>query len=289
MSRLPIKFTKLHGIGNDFVLVCDVDDRSGFEPDPALIRRMGDRNKGIGFDQLLWLKLPGAGSPAAAGVEMVIFNADASLAEMCGNGIRAAALYLSKHCARFSGQSRIIFQTLAGLIPVTQLSTDAGIEFDVELGHPKVHADSLELSVSATGRFSATFDVRLIELGNPHAVVWVDESHLMGKSLTREFVALWGPVLENHPKLVGFKPNVGFVQVQGKHELLVSVWERGAGATLACGTGATAAAIRAIKEGKVSNPVRVILPGGALMIDWREGDAPHLIGPAQEVYDGVWK
>lgn len=271
MARLKTAFTKMHGLGNDFVVIDALPSapkarRSRLKVTPQVAQFIGDRRFGVGFDQLLWLK------PGKPCVQMVIFNPDGSQAEMCGNGIRAAALYLKTHHARFKKAKFLEIHTLGGR---KRVEFTRGGNMKVDMEKPLIERQAERL----TGPHGEVVFDR-INMGNPHAVVWVDR---LGEARAEER----GPWLETHPAFPG-RTNVEFVEKKGPQEIQVRVWERGAGFTLACGTGACASAVSGIAAGKLKSPVRVNLPGGSLTIHW-SGNAEepvYMEGPATEVFVG---
>lgn len=285
---MSIPFIKMHGLGNDFVLIDDLGKPAGLcHPlSSERARAICDRRLGVGADQLLWLKsaTPDAeGSASKADARMDIFNADGSVAEMCGNGIRAVALYLYRHGPERKAEYDI--ETLAG---IKRVEVRAGV-VRVDMGAPKLgamfgasgHAGSGALSgesINVLGRELCFFEV---DMGNPHAVIFVES--LAGC----EFEKL-GPALEVHPRFPK-RTNVEFVEVRGAREIQVRVWERGAGPTLACGTGACASAVASLATGRVQGKVEVMLPGGALSIQWDgDGQSVWMEGPAEEVFRGQY-
>lgn len=274
-----IPFTKLHGLGNDFALI---DLRAPeqavlLQPllTPATIKAIADRKRGVGLDQLLVLR-------ASARVHAVldIYNADASLVEMCGNGLRAAALYLWLRCGAAQSEE-LVLETAAGdrrSRALGPLAENALIE--CEMGVPRIlpTPPALKRGVKLGTKVHQPF---CVNVGNPHAVVFTYPKS--DAELTK-----WGRLLENHrafPK----RTNVEFVRIKNRHILEVKVWERGVGMTLACGTGAVAAACAAIHEGVAQSPVEVRFPGGEAEVRWDGRKQPaYLRGRAQEVYSGVW-
>jgi diaminopimelate epimerase len=269
MAR-AIQFTKMHGIGNDFIVVDDYfAASSGAEPsktplDEKTARAMCDRRFGIGADQILWLK---PAQTKSSDFRMDILNADGSVAEMCGNGIRAAVLYFhDRFHARNPGSSkkRYEVETLAGL----KWADIHGRNVIVDMGAPQVLGEH-ELEVQ--GKKLAFHEV---SMGNPHAVFFTDEP-----------IEKYGAEIENHARFPE-RTNVEFVKVEGSQTIRVRVWERGAGITLACGTGACASAVASLVTKRVQSPVTVKLPGGDLLIHWK-GQGPVLMeGPAEEVFSG---
>jgi len=277
-SSMPHQpFVKMQGIGNDFILIDDLAKSTSREMSPitsAYARRICDRRFGVGADQVLWLKPPRNSSEADALMEIV--NADGSTAEMCGNGIRAVALYLHKNGQR-PGLSQYGIETLAGLLTV---KLQGEKEVEVDMGRPwlgsgfATDGEQLVLGPESLKFFE-------VSVGNPHAVFFVDQVDSI--DLQR-----LGPMVELHPRFPK-RTNVEFVQVMGSSELKVRVWERGAGVTLACGTGACASAVAALASGRARGRVAVHLPGGVLQISWEgEGSSVLMEGPAEEVFRGEY-
>ncbi len=266
MAARTLKFTKMHGLGNDFVVV-DGFRKGAPRITAALARKMGDRRLGIGFDQLLWL-LPSKKHDA----RMVIYNPDGSEAEMCGNGIRAAALYLKESVSRFRNKKQLEIETLGGLIRAEFRAR--GI-IAVDMGKPGLRTRGLLLHIQ--GERVECDDV---DMGNPHAVVWVG-------ALAAYPAESHGPALENDAHFPN-RTNVEFVEKTGPSEIRVRVWERGAGFTLACGTGACASVVSGIARGLLTSPVRVRLPGGNLVVRWsgQFSDSVVMEGPATRVFEG---
>lgn len=289
MGRVP--FVKMHGLGNDFVVI---DDRAlaarGLDLsiiDAEFARKTCDRRFGIGADQLLRVREafrpagPGGGAAGAAGAagadaRMEILNADGTVAEMCGNGIRAVALYLRLRWKELAARERLKIETLAGVLEIEVRGDD---EFRVNMGVPHLGAgfqggagESLEVA----GRPLLFFEV---SMGNPHAVFFDEDAERLPRL---------GPEIEKHPRFPK-RTNVEFVSPRDG-VLNVRVWERGAGLTLACGTGACASAVAALALGRVSGgkrEVTVRLPGGDLRIAWEGAGHPVFMeGPATLVFEG---
>ena len=266
-----MRFEKIQGIGNDFVVV------DGFDypdlPDPgALSNKMCDRHFGIGADGLIWLV-----ASACADARMRIFNSDGSEPEMCGNGLRCAAKYLHDS-GRVPG-SRMTIETLAGVLAVE--ISDEGITAD--MGQPRldpaiipVAAPSNRVTISTGGRKVSFF---CVSMGNPHAVTF--DCYPEDQS----FYQL-GPMLERHP-LFPARANIEFCRVRDGG-IDVRVWERGDGETLACGTGACAVLTAAASQGLVGREADVRLPGGTLHIRWAENNHLFMRGPAETVFVGDW-
>ena len=274
MPTLP--FAKLHGTANDFIYV---DARAGFPGDPAAIaRRLCDRRRGIGADGLILL-LP---STEADG-RMVIYNADGSRAEMCGNGIRGLAKFVYER--GLLPKNPLTVETDAG-VKALELHLDGGrvARVTVDMGMPEWRGR--EIPVDADGEIldrplvvdGRTWSVTCVSMGNPHCVVFVDD--VAGLPLET-----LGPRFEHHP-FFPRRVNTEFVHVDGRERLTMRVWERGSGETMACGTGACAVGVAAARTGRSARRVTVTLPGGPLEIDWRSDDRVLMTGDAVAVFDG---
>lgn len=275
---MKVPFTKMHGLGNDFVFV---DVRESPLPDPeGFSKKYGDRRFGIGADQILLV-----GKPAGAGADlrMDIYNQDGSRVEMCGNGIRCFAKFVrDRGLPEGQGKDVLEVETLAGIIR-PRLLADGRVE--VDMGPPRL--DGPEIPVKLEGRVidrevtvgGAKRTLTCVSMGNPHAVFFVDDVAAVP-------LETWGPAIETDP-LFPRKTNVEFVQVAKDGTLLTRVWERGSGVTLACGTGACGVAVAAALTKRASRKSTVRLPGGDLSIEWRESDGRvYMTGPAAEVYRG---
>jgi diaminopimelate epimerase len=270
-----LAFTKMHGLGNDFMVIDAVNQR--FEPAPEVIRRWADRRFGVGFDQLLLVEPP---LQPDADFHYRIFNADGGEVAQCGNGARCIARFVRDHglCAK----DEISVATRAGRLA---LKLETGGEVTVNMGAPR-HApaeiplraahEAPEYAVALAGnewRFGA------LSMGNPHAVLRVD-------NVDTAPVGTLGPALEAHP-LFPERVNVGFMQVVDRGHIRLRVFERGAGETLACGSGACAAVVSGIERGWLDSPVAVDLSGGRLNIAWAGRDQPvWMSGPAVSVFEG---
>lgn len=273
----PLPFTKMHGLGNDF-MVCNATRRP-VHLDAAQIRLMADRHCGVGFDQLLMVE---ASPRAGVDFRYRIFNADGSEAGQCGNGARCFARFVRDH--GLTDKERVRVETISGII---ELELTAAGRVVVNMGVPKflpaeipflapAAADSYVVEV-ATG----AVELMVVNMGNPHAVVLVDAAQTAP-------VQELGAALESHPRFPE-RVNVGFAQVVSRASVNLRVYERGVGETLACGTGACAAVAAGRRRGLLEARVCVHLPGGELFIDWPGGDAPVLMeGPASRVYEGLW-
>lgn len=277
-----LEFAKSHGLGNDFI-IADGEERCLEGVDlSALAVRLCDRNFGIGGDGFI-LVLPSN----VADYRMQIINSDGSEAEMCGNGLRCFVKYLVD---RGVVGDRVAVETLAGIKTVDIIrghgETDS---FVVNMGKPKL--DAKEIPVEGyEGRVIAqplevdgvTYTVTCVNMGNPHCVIFLDSS---APEIDRETLRRIGPRIETHP-MFPKKTNVEFARVLSKQELRVDVWERGAGVTLACGTGACATVVAGVLNGLVAKAATVHLPGGDLQIEWKDSDEVYMTGPAVEVFRG---
>lgn len=269
------KFTKMHGLGNDFMVV-DLVTQTG-KISPEVVPELSDRRFGIGFDQLLIVERP---TRPDVDFRYRILNADGSEVENCGNGARCFAKFV--HDQHLTGKRHIRVETMAGLMEL-HLTDDRNVI--VDMGQPVLEPDSIpfhsdafapEYTLDVPGIGQVTLGA--VSMGNPHAVVVVDD-------VDTAPVETWGPVIECTPAFPR-KVNVGFMQIVDEHTVRLRVFERGAGETLACGTGACAAVVSGQLRGLLKPGVRVSLPGGDLTIDW-DGQGPvKMTGPATTVYDG---
>ena len=273
-------FSKMHGAGNDFVVLDLRDGRA--PPTPADCARIADRHRGIGCDQLLTIEPP-PGADAVASYR--IWNADGSVAGQCGNGARCVAAWLVRAGAA-PAQGTFAIASPAGLHPVQR---DAGGDFVIDMGAPRFAPEAIPLAgfAQAQDAYPLPLDghvlaVGAVSMGNPHALLEVD-------AVDRADVAGIGAALQRHPAFPQ-SANVGFAQVLAPDRLRLRVYERGAGETLACGSGACAAVAVLDRRGRVhaADGVAVELPGGVLRIR-RDGDG-HLwmAGPAAFVFEGDW-
>jgi diaminopimelate epimerase len=271
-----IEFTKLHGTANDFVYV---DARGGLPGDPAVIApHVCDRHRGIGADGLILL-LPSE----TADCRMKIFNADGSTAEMCGNGIRGFAKFVLDRGLSRANPLRV--ETDAGVKTlVAELDGGSVRRVAVDMGTPEwsgrripvdADGDVIDRPLEVAGR---SWKVTCVSMGNPHCVVFVDDPAALD-------LPEIGPGFERHPFFPN-RVNTEFIRVDGPTRLTMRVWERGAGETMACGTGACAAAVAAARTGRAERRCTVALPGGDLEIEWRADDHVVMTGDAVEVFRG---
>lgn len=270
-----VNFSKMHGLGNDFMVVDNVTQNIFLSRDQ--IKRLADRNFGVGFDQLLMVEAPY--SPDLD-FHYRIFNADGSEVEQCGNGARCFARFV--RMKGLTNKHKIAVSTKGGNI-VLYIEKDGQVT--VNMGQPLLEPKEIPLKASKREltyilrQQEQTLFVGAASMGNPHCVIEVDDID------TAEVHTL-GPLVEEHERFPK-KANVGFMQVIDENHIKLRVWERGAGETLACGSGACAAAVVGQLQNKLGNNVKVDLPGGSLQIRWQgEGHAVKMTGPAEHVFDG---
>jgi diaminopimelate epimerase len=258
------RFSKMHGLGNDFVVI---DARSTPLAMPeARARAIADRHAGIGCDQLILIE-----PSDAADVKMRIFNADGSEAEACGNATRCIPLFLGRDA---------VIETKAGLLDAAL--TDGGAT--VDMGPPRFDWQDIPLAYAMdTLVMPVGWDTlsgpSAVNVGNPHVVFFGDDTP------QGDDAAGPGALIETDP-LFPARVNINFARLLSRHHIQLTVWERGAGLTRACGTGACATAVAAIRRDLADGPVTVSLPGGDLVIDWRPGGTIRMSGPATHVFDG---
>jgi len=275
-----LKFTKMHGIGNDFVVVNALSDAPEEERLPEISRKITDRKFGVGGDGLI-LVLPSR----VADFRMRMFNPDGSEAEMCGNGIRCFAKYVFDR--RLIAEPTIKVETLAGVKFLKMLTRGGKVEaVRVDMGSPRLLRSEIPMRGDDNGKVigeglraeGRRFEITAVNMGNPHVVIFDD-------NLDTFPVTRYGPAIENH-KSFPQRTNVQFVQVCNPGEIIVKTWERGAGETLACGTGACAAVVACVLNNKTGRNVLVHLPGGDLRVEWTGDNRVVLTGPAEEVFEG---
>ncbi len=266
-----INFVKMHGAGNDFVFLSA--DKFKGKVTPALARVLLDRHFGIGGDQLIYL----ANGKSKAQPRLAFYNSDGSQAEMCGNGTRAAAAYLRDQKGY---RKDFTFQTQTRKIGIRI----TGRKIDVDMGEPVL--EGTKIPVKAKGPVIARpfsiagkdFRIHCVSMGNPHCVIFVNDVDAFP---VREI----GPLIERHP-FFPKRVNVEFVEVKSRTHVKARVWERGAGETLACGTGACAIAVAAARFGKTGRNVKIDLPGGQLGVRWAQDNHVFLTGPTATTYTG---
>jgi len=292
MARMRLKFTKMHGAGNDFVVLDGTAAR--IELTPAQVQHLGDRHRGVGADQILVVE---RSTKPGVDFRYRIFNNSGDEVEQCGNGARCFVRYV--HDKGLSSKTRIRVETVNSLIEL-QLQPDGRVTVDMNrpvFDLARVPFDAGGLSARRVGNFelwpladvadvadvaagvAAHVELAVLSMGNPHAVQRVDD-------VDAAPVAAVGPRIETHPRFAQHV-NVGFMQVLARDAVRLRVHERGAGETLACGTGACAAVVAGIRLGWLERRVEVHTRGGLLLIEWPHDDASVLMtGPATSVFEG---
>ena len=273
-----MKFTKMHGLGNDYVYVNCFEEK--IDNPPAVARFVSDRHFGIGSDGLIMIN-----PSKTADFEMEMYNADGSRGEMCGNGIRCVAKYVYDY--GLTDKTQISVETLGGIKYLDLAVEDGKVSLvKVDMGKPELEADRIPIisereqvidePIEVDGK---EYHMTGVSMGNPHTVIYVDDV----KGLDLEKI---GPKFENHerfPKRI----NTEFVHCIDRQTVEMRVWERGSGETLACGTGACAVAVASILNGYTEREVEIRLLGGNLQIEWNEEDKHvYMTGPATVVFDG---
>lgn len=281
---MNIHFTKMHGLGNDFILIDCMLQACPFNNEQLvdISKHLCDRRFGVGADQILLLY-----PSNIADFRMMIFNADGSEVEMCGNGIRCLAKYIWDR--GLSSKNILSIETLAGVIRPEK----AGDMVKVDMGEPIFEAERIPVRINSKLKTQnpkliidyplqlegREFKITCLSMGNPHAIILVDD--------VSDFpVTYYGPMIETHP-IFPKRTNVEFIQALSEKELRMRVWERGSGETMACGTGASAVVVAANLKGLTGRSVTVHLPGGGLLIDWAEDNHVYMTGPAVEVFEGI--
>ena len=278
-----LRFSKMHGAGNDFVVV---DLRDGATTlDAALCRALGDRHMGVGCDQILTIEAPRSATAVAS---YRIWNSDGSHARQCGNGARCVAAWLLRdgtaHGDAFDVDSPVDTHHVTRLAN-GPLQNDV---FRIAMGVPRFAPQDVPLHGFDTPQDEyvleyddTVFTFGAVSMGNPHAVIEVDD-------VANAPVEIVGPLLQSQPAFPD-SANIGFAQVESRHRVRLRVYERGAGETLACGSGACAAAAVLMKRGRVDRDITIALPGGELQIAWPRDDAPiTMAGPAAFVFEGTF-
>ncbi len=270
-----VEFTKMHGLGNDFMVINQVTQNVSLSTDQ--IQQLADRKTGVGFDQLLLVSPP---MSPDVDFRYRIFNADGNEVEQCGNGARCFARFV--HEKGLTHKHIIPVETHGGIIKL-QLRDDGQVT--VDMGQPEFEPNLIPLQAKQRQpkyQFCVGADIvelGCVSMGNPHGVLFVD-------NVATAPVATLGPLLERHSRFPN-RANIGFCQVVNRNTIRLRVFERGVGETKACGTGACAAAVIANAANLVDDRVNVELPGGVLQIEWPgEGHSVLMTGPATTVYDG---
>ncbi len=272
---MTLRFTKMHGLGNDFVVFDGINQHLAL--DPEWIRRLADRHFGVGCDQVLLVEPT---ERPDADFRYRIFNADGSEVEQCGNGARCFARFVRDH--GLSERDELRVETAGGLLRL-HIQPDGRVA--VDMGQPRLEPSDIPfVATERASRYAIAADGRELEIGavsmgNPHAVLQVD-------AVDQAPVAHLGPLLERHGRFPQ-RVNVGFMQIVAPDHIRLRVFERGAGETLACGSGACAAVVAGRLWGQLWPNVRVELPGGELSIHWAgEGESVIMVGPVATVFEG---
>lgn len=275
-----MRFTKMHGIGNDYVFVNCFNEILP-EASAVLAPKISDRHFGVGGDGLI-LIMPSD----CADARMRIFNADGSEAEMCGNGVRCVAKYVYEH--GIAVRNPLTIETGRGVLTL-ELTVDGTrvTRVRVDMGEPILDADRIPVNAPKGRPVQVQIPIEgreyqgiCVSMGNPHCVLFLPE-------IEGEMVRQVGPKIERHA-LFPQRTNVEFVQVLSPSEVRTRVWERGSGETLACGTGACAVCVAGVLTNRTNRQIRVHLLGGDLEIEWHENGHVFMTGPATEVFRGEW-
>ena len=258
-----IKFTKMNGLGNDFIILDYEEYEKTKMPADKLALKLCNRNFGIGADGLIIVNE----DTKVADISWIFYNSDGSIAEMCGNGIRCFARFV--HDKKIIDKNEFTVETKAGIKTVSLVSDD---RVKVNMGSPilepnKIPIDNATNTAVYNTNDGKTFDIYAVSMGNPHCIIFVKEN-------SKELALKYGREIETD-KLFPNKTNVEFVEVLSRKEVVVNVWERGCGITLACGTGSCATVVAGVLKGYLDNKVKVRLPGGELEIEWN-GNASEL-------------
>lgn len=284
---MELAFVKMHGLGNDFVVMDDLAEELDLAPEA--VQWFCDRNFGIGGDGLILVR---PATTPDADFFMLYYNADGTTAEMCGNGVRCFSKYVVDHGLLPADRDEVRVETLGGIKPVEVTRAYDGTLYlaTVDMGKPRLLPEEIptELGCEAQGdpvvgcRIDTDlgeYVVSCVSMGNPHCVLWVDDVETAP-------VHELGALIETHPAFPN-KTNVEFAQLAGDNLVRLRVWERGVGETLACGTGACATAVVAALTLRTGREVTIDLPGGELEIRWAEDDHVYMTGPAEEVFSGT--
>jgi diaminopimelate epimerase len=274
-----VRFIKMHGAGNDFIVIDGAKELITEEQLPSVARHACDRNFGIGSDGIVMV-LPSR----VANFRMRMFNPDGSEAEMCGNGIRCFAKYAFDH--KLHSDVMMTVETMGGIKTLKLNAVGGTVQtVRVDMGEPKLlrseipmKGDNTQVVAEPLKVAGKKMEITCVSMGNPHCITFVDH-------VDEYPVEKIGPEIENHSSFPQ-RTNAEFIEVINKDEIKMRVWERGAGETLACGTGACASAVASMLNGKVSHKVTVHLRGGDLFIEWLGDNKVFMTGPAEEIFEG---
>ena len=275
-----MKFTKMHGCGNDYIYVDGQKEQIAPEEKPGVVRFLSDRHFGVGGDGVIFIN-----PSSEADFEMEMYNADGSRAEMCGNGIRCVAKYVYDKGLTDKEEFTIVSAGMRKQISLTVKEGKAAAA-RVNMGRPELAVEKIPViskekqvideEILVEGK---PYRMTCVSMGNPHAVVFMEDvKHMRIEEI--------GPSFENHPRFPK-RINTEFVRVIDRHNVEMRVWERGTGETLACGTGCCATAAACVLNGLTDRKVTVHVPGGSLLIEWNEKeDTIYMTGPAETVFEG---
>ncbi|MBM9549081.1 diaminopimelate epimerase [Leptospira sp. 201903074] len=276
---MKINFTKMEGIGNDYVYIDAT--KNDIRLSPEQIQKLSDRNFGIGGDGVIFIRNSKTGE-----FQMDMYNSDGSSSEMCGNGVRCVGKFVFDH--GLTKNQKPTIETGKGVLTLDlKTGTSGKVEMvTVDMGEPILKPSLVPIVwagddavinqvIEVQGK---QYHFTAVSMGNPHCVIYVDDADAFP---VREI----GPLIENHP-LFPRRVNVEFVSVRGKDHLYQRTWERGTGETLACGTGACAVTVASILNGKTGRAVQIDLRGGTLQVEWKENGSVMMTGPAREVFSG---
>ncbi len=272
---MQLEFTKMHGLGNDFVVIDAINQSVSLTAEQ--VRRLADRHFGIGCDQLLLVERATSGQ---ADFRYRIYNADGGEVGQCGNGARCFMRFVNEQ--GLSDKTELTVETAGG--PLRLIREEDG-QITVNMGIPRLQPDEIPFDAPACATLyplrveDRELEIAALSMGNPHAVMLVDE-------IGHAPLAQLGPAIESHPRFPQ-RVNAGFMQIVNRESIHVRVYERGAGETLACGSGACAAVVAGRLWGRLDSRVKVFLNGGELMVSWQgEGEPVMMTGPATTVYQG---
>jgi len=286
-----MRFTKMHGIGNDYVYIDCVRNAPPADPE-ALSRSISNRHFGVGSDGLI-LICPSEKADA----RMRMFNADGSESEMCGNGLRCVAKYVHDH--GIARKPKLAIETGRGVLTVAlEVKNDKVVRVTVNMGEPILVGAMIPTTLPGDPPLSApltvarkSFEVSCVSMGNPHAIIYVEPdeaAEVFGASSDWDPVRELGPKIEHH-EVFPRRTNVHFVKAHSPTEVTMRTWERGTGITLACGTGACAVCVAGVLTGRTGRKLLAHLPGGDLELHWSQADnRVYKTGPAVEVFSGEW-
>lgn len=282
-----MKFTKMHGCGNDYIYVNGFTEHIDADRKPELVRRLSDRHFGIGGDGVIFIN-----SGKNAAFEMEMYNADGTRAQMCGNGIRCVAKYV--HDYGLTDQTNITIESF-GKVKYLELAlgSDGKVAtVKVNMGAPVLKAAEIPVlseneqvvneEIEVNGKI---YKMTCVSMGNPHAVVFIDD--VIAQADIKNFdIKAVGPYFENHPRFPE-RTNTEFVRIVDRNNVQMRVWERGTGETLACGTGCCATTVACVLNGLTDTKVRVKVLGGEILCEWdRQDNVVYMTGPAAVVFDG---